>query len=106
MVAKVHLSLSGGTPFSFFQGCLLQKTKEPLRNNPNSQVTEDFTTIPLKLGSGMCTLLGKRFLTLQMDRRMSLCYRDLTDLSLCKRDAKRPLHANYVALPCICIVSN
>lgn len=106
MVGKVHLSRSGGTPYSFFQGCLLQKTKESLRNNPNSQLTEDFTTISLKLGSGMCTLLGKWFLTLPMDRRMTLCYRVLADLSLCKIGVKRPLHVNFVALPCIFSISH
>ncbi|OWK54538.1 Alpha-2-macroglobulin-like protein 1, partial [Lonchura striata] len=41
-----------------WKGCLLQKTKQSMRNNPNLQLTEDFTTISLKLGSGMCTLLG------------------------------------------------
>lgn len=59
MVGKVCLSHCGGTSYSFFQGCLLQKTKEPLRNNPNLQLTEGFTTISLRLGYGMCTLLGK-----------------------------------------------
>lgn len=59
MVGKIHLSHSGGTPYSFLQGCLLQKTKESMRNTPSLQLTEDFTTISLKLGFGMCTLLGK-----------------------------------------------
>lgn len=59
MVSKVHLSHCGGTPYPFFQVYLLQITKEPLRNNPNLQLTEGFTTISLRLGSGMCTLLGK-----------------------------------------------
>lgn len=59
VIGRVHLSHSGGTPCSFFQGDLLQKTKESLRNNPNLQPMENFTTISLKLGSGICSLLGK-----------------------------------------------
>ncbi|GAB0177421.1 alpha-2-macroglobulin-like protein 1 [Grus japonensis] len=39
------------------QGGLLQKTKESLRNNPNLQPMKDFTTISLRLGSGIYSLL-------------------------------------------------
>ncbi|OPJ69240.1 hypothetical protein AV530_012338 [Patagioenas fasciata monilis] len=44
--------------FNLFRGGLIQKTKELLRNNPNLQPMEDIITTSLKLGSGICSLLG------------------------------------------------
>ncbi|KAK2537734.1 alpha-2-macroglobulin-like protein 1 [Columba guinea] len=44
--------------FNLFRGGLLQKTKELLRNNPNFLPMEDTITVSLKLGSGICSLLG------------------------------------------------
>ncbi|OXB56300.1 hypothetical protein ASZ78_002125 [Callipepla squamata] len=44
---------SGGKLQPFFQGCLLWKTEELLKSNPNLQPKEDFRTHCLKLGSGI-----------------------------------------------------